>query len=99
MVPICMMIIGSVYLHQCSQNPYIPVYLLVGGIFGIMKQLLHLSVRVRKRGEERDEENLRQSPTQTLLCCFMLGWFIIGESFFLLLKKQIDINSKLFKLI
>lgn len=53
--------------------------ILLLGIFGIMKQLLHLSVRVKKQGEERDEENLRQSPTQTLLCCFMLGWFIIGK--------------------
>ncbi|GLV35534.1 hypothetical protein CBL_01317 [Carabus blaptoides fortunei] len=78
-IPICMIVIGSVYLHECPQNQYIPIYLLVGGIFGIMKQVLHLSVRVKKQGEERDEENLRQSPTQTLLCCFMLGWFIIGS--------------------
>lgn len=58
--------------------------ILLLGIFGIMKQLLHLSVRVKKQGEERDEENLRQSPTQTLLCCFMLGWFIIGKLFYYL---------------
>lgn len=70
---------GSMYLHDCPQGEYIPVYLLVGGIFGILKQLLHLSARVRQTEEERQEENLRQSPTQTLLNCFMLGWFIIGE--------------------
>ncbi|VEN56768.1 unnamed protein product, partial [Callosobruchus maculatus] len=46
-------------------------------IFGIVKQLLHLSARVRQTEAERREENLRQSPTQTLLNCFMLGWFII----------------------
>ncbi|KAI4463381.1 hypothetical protein MML48_4g00013346 [Holotrichia oblita] len=78
-IPICMIVMGLIYLHDCPQGEYIPVYLLVGGIFGILKQLLHLSTRVRQREEEREEEQLRQSPTQTLLNCFMLGWFIIGS--------------------
>lgn len=78
-VPICMMVIGGIYLNDCPQGEYIPVYLLVGGGFGVFKQLLHLSARVRKRQEERDEERMRQSPTQTLINCFMLGWFIIGK--------------------
>lgn len=78
-IPICMIVMGTVYLHECPQGEYIPVYLLVGGIFGILKQLLHLSARVRKREEDIEAEHLRQSPTQTLLNCFMLGWFIIGS--------------------
>ncbi|XP_011315496.1 uncharacterized protein [Fopius arisanus] len=78
-VPVCMMIMGGIYLYDCPQGEYIPVYLLVGGGFGVFKQLLHLSTRVRRRPEERDEERIRQSPTQTLINCFMLGWFIIGS--------------------
>ena len=78
-IPICMIVMGLLYLYDCPQGEYIPVYLLVGGIFGVLKQLLHLSARVRQTEEERQEESLRQSPTQTLLNCFMLGWFIIGE--------------------
>ncbi|KAK7863897.1 hypothetical protein R5R35_007227 [Gryllus longicercus] len=78
-VPICMIVIGSVYLHDCPKGEYIPIYLLVGGGFGVLKQLLHLSARVRQREEEQEEERLRQSPTQTLINCFMLGWFIIGS--------------------
>ncbi|XP_064215041.1 syntaxin-5 isoform X2 [Tribolium castaneum] len=76
-IPICMIVMGLLYLYDCPQGEYIPVYLLVGGIFGVLKQLLHLSARVRQTEEERQEESLRQSPTQTLLNCFMLGWFII----------------------
>ncbi|KAK9886903.1 hypothetical protein WA026_019160 [Henosepilachna vigintioctopunctata] len=78
-IPVCMITIGIVYIHDCPQGEYIPVYLIVGGLFGILKQLLHLSARVRHTDEERREENLKQSPTQTLLNCFMLGWFIIGS--------------------
>lgn len=79
-IPICMMVIGGLYLYDCPQGEYIPVYLLVGGGIGVFKQLLHLSVRVRERQEERDEERVRQSSTQTLINCFMLGWFIIGNT-------------------
>ena len=46
----------------------------------MLKQLLHLSARVRQHEEEQEEERIRQSPTQTVLNCFMLGWFIIGKN-------------------
>lgn len=43
-IPICMIVMGSIYLHDCPQGEYIPVYLLVGGkyyqefkIYGIGK--------------------------------------------------------------
>uniref|UniRef100_A0A1B6CG79 Uncharacterized protein n=1 Tax=Clastoptera arizonana TaxID=38151 RepID=A0A1B6CG79_9HEMI len=78
-IPISMIVIGSMYLYDCPQGEYIPIYLLVGGAFGVLKQLLHLSSKVRQREEEQEEERIRQSPTQTLLNCFMLGWFIIGS--------------------
>lgn len=77
-IPVCMIVFGAIYLYDCPQGEYIPVYLLVGGGFGVLKQLLHLSTRVRSR-EEQELERLRQSPTQTLINCFMLGWFIIGS--------------------
>ncbi|XP_063981993.1 uncharacterized protein LOC135165018 [Diachasmimorpha longicaudata] len=79
LIPVCMMIMGGVYLYDCPQSEYIPVYLLVGGGFGVFKQLLHLSTLLRRRPEERDEERIRLSPTQTLINCFMLGWLIIGS--------------------
>lgn len=78
-IPILMILMGSIYLYDCPQGEYIPVYLLVGGVFGVIKQLLHLSASVRRGQEEREEERVRQSPTQTLITCFMVGWFIIGS--------------------
>ncbi|CAB4062330.1 unnamed protein product [Lepeophtheirus salmonis] len=30
-LPICMIVIGSMYLHQCPAEPYIPLFLVVGG--------------------------------------------------------------------
>lgn len=77
-IPICMMVIGGLYLYDCPQGEYIPVYLLVGGGFGVFRQLLQLSVRVCQCPEERDVERIQQSPTERLINCFLLVWFIIG---------------------
>jgi hypothetical protein len=30
-IPICMIAMGSVYLYDCPQGEYIPIYLLIGG--------------------------------------------------------------------
>lgn len=48
-IPICMIVMGSVYLRECPQGEYIPVYLLVGG-----KTLFKLKVGnfVRKSNEQ-----------------------------------------------
>ncbi|KAG8234951.1 hypothetical protein J437_LFUL015519 [Ladona fulva] len=78
-IPVCMIVIGSMYFNDCPQGEYIPVYLVVGGGFGVFKQLLYISSKVRPRDEEQPEERMRQSNMQTLINCFMLGWFIIGS--------------------
>ncbi|XP_046394789.1 transmembrane protein 272-like [Ischnura elegans] len=78
-IPVCMIVIGAMYFNDCPQGEYIPVYLVVGGGFGVFKQLLHISSKVRQREEEPPEERMRQSNMQTLINCFMLGWFIIGS--------------------
>lgn len=30
-IPICMLVVGSVYFYDCPAENYIPVYLIVGG--------------------------------------------------------------------
>ena len=30
-IPVCMIVIGSVYFHDCTAEPYIPIFLIVGG--------------------------------------------------------------------
>jgi hypothetical protein len=79
-IPICMIAMGSIYLHDCPQGEYIPIYLILGGILDILSQLLEFfSAKVRQREEEQEEEQIRQSPTQRVISCFMLGWFIISS--------------------
>lgn len=35
-IPICMIIFGALYLNDCPLNKWIPIYLLVGGMFIIL---------------------------------------------------------------
>ncbi|XP_058832257.1 transmembrane protein 272-like [Topomyia yanbarensis] len=78
-VPLSMIALGLIYLRDCPQSKYISLFLVVGGGFGVVKQMLHLSTRVRTRIEDQELERLRQSPTQTMINCFMFAWFIIGS--------------------
>ena len=32
-IPICMIVIGSIHFHDCPAEPYIPLFLIVGGKF------------------------------------------------------------------
>ena len=69
---------GAVYKDDCPAEKYIPIYLMVGGAFGIVKNLINLGQRVKNRKEERDEENAKTNPVDSLLNCFLFAWFIAG---------------------
>ena len=42
-IPFCMIVIGSVYFHDCPAEPYIPIFLIVGGNFLHIKLIKTLS--------------------------------------------------------
>ena len=58
----------------------IPIYLIVGGSFGIIKNLSSLGQRARnKNDEDADEKNAKTNPFDGILNCFLFAWFIAGE--------------------
>lgn len=67
---------GITYLNDCKTYPLIPVFILVMGIFGIIKQLLNLFTLVRGK-ENQAIESERHSPTQILMNCFLVGCLFI----------------------
>lgn len=81
-VPVAMIVIGSLHLHDCPAEGYIPIYLIVGGVFGLVKSLLNLGYRFKHQRhgvtESNSEEMATQNPLDGLLGCFLLAWFIAG---------------------
>jgi len=78
-VPIAMIVMGSRYLHECPAEPYIPIYLIVGGCFGVLKNLSNIGQRMKNRQDNRDDENAKTNPFDSMLNCFLCAWFIAGN--------------------
>jgi len=78
-VPLLMVIIGSIYAHDCPAQNFIPIYLIVGGVVGLVKIFSSLYYRWKywKKGNPRPE-TMNPSPLDGLLNLFLLGWFIAG---------------------
>ncbi|UYV75747.1 hypothetical protein LAZ67_13001200 [Cordylochernes scorpioides] len=66
----------SLYLHECPVQPYVPIYLVVGGVFSIVKQVLQC-VHGCIKDKETPNENKDPSCIK-LLNLFLFAWFIAG---------------------
>merc|ERR1711970_1644333 len=41
-IPLLLLIFGSAFLHKCSIQPYIPIYLIVAGVFSLLEILFRV---------------------------------------------------------
>ncbi|XP_064638043.1 transmembrane protein 272-like isoform X2 [Lineus longissimus] len=78
-IPISMIAMGSIYLNDCRIERFIPIYLIVGGCFGILKNISNIVQRIRNQKEEKEEENAKTNPFDGIVSCFLLAWFIAGN--------------------
>ena len=85
---------GVKYMHECPLEPKVPIYLLVGGCFGLLKLLSLVWKQVRLRRYERlddiyvDEDDdghgdilMSKSSrfSEALLSIFLFIWFACGN--------------------
>ncbi|XP_065307122.2 uncharacterized protein [Dermacentor albipictus] len=90
-LPLLMMIIGVQYLQECPKEPNIPLYLLIGGAFGLIKVGTLLYHQMRRRRYERLDDALADGDidelwsststkvTEYALTIFLLVWFGMGN--------------------
>ena len=70
---------GAIHKNDCPAERMIPIYLIVGGSFGIIKNLSSLGQRAKNKDEEdADEKNAKTNPFDGILNCFLFAWFIAG---------------------
>nr|XP_045585396.1 uncharacterized protein LOC123747324 [Procambarus clarkii] len=89
-IPIFMIIVGALKMDECPAEPYIPIYLVIGGTFGVLKNLLGFQGRLRRplAEEEGTEEGGESSDASTpwhrrlkfagSINFFLSVWFILG---------------------
>ncbi|WAR00921.1 TM272-like protein [Mya arenaria] len=79
-IPVTMIVMGAVHKDNCPAERMIPIYLIVGGAFGIVKNLSSLMQRcMNKDKEDGDEQNAKTNPFDSILNCFLFAWFIAGN--------------------
>ncbi|XP_033127106.1 transmembrane protein 272-like [Anneissia japonica] len=79
-IPITMIVIGAMYKDDCPAQKFIPIYLIVGGAFTVVKNLIDLCERFTRRREEGEEtQTSKQGACSHLIGCFLFAWFICGN--------------------
>lgn len=72
--------IGAVHLDDCPRKPYIPIYLVVMGVFGLMLSLLScLPCTEAKEGQTPSTLNRVCTGWNSLVSLFITCWFICGN--------------------
>jgi len=77
-IPICMIVIGSIHFNDCPAEPNIPLFLIVGGAFSVFKYLIGVITRIRQNDSSSQDPSQPPHPAQSLISCFLCGWFITG---------------------
>ncbi|KAK7480813.1 hypothetical protein BaRGS_00027979 [Batillaria attramentaria] len=84
-MPLVMTTIGVNYLHECPVEPKLPIYLVVGGCFGIVKLLFLLWKQIKRHKEDlgdlHDDIDLLTMTRMTniALNIFHCVWFAFGH--------------------
>ncbi|CAK6952911.1 transmembrane protein 272-like [Scomber scombrus] len=79
-MPIAQIAIGAVYLDDCPRQPYIPIYLIVVGVFGIILAVLSC-LPCAQEPEDGTSNPLSRLCTiwNSLTTFFLFCWFIAGN--------------------
>lgn len=81
-IPIACIIIGVEYKDRCPAERYIPIYLIVLGSFGILRNLVGLYSQIKIRssnGDGEDDGHKAKSSFEHCISCFLVIWFIAGN--------------------
>ncbi|KAL1473700.1 hypothetical protein MTO96_021814 [Rhipicephalus appendiculatus] len=76
---------GTTYLSDCPAEKYIPIFLVMGGVFGVLKTLLDVCGKCRRpdsSGEAgrnvAEEQRAEERTWSTLVNCFLFAWYVAG---------------------
>ncbi|XP_069375308.1 transmembrane protein 272 [Paralichthys olivaceus] len=79
-IPVAQIAIGSVYLDDCPVQPYIPIYLIVSGVFGLMLALLSCLPCTQQPTDGSTNPLSRLCVLwNSMTSCFLFCWFIAGN--------------------
>ncbi|XP_040925827.1 transmembrane protein 272-like isoform X2 [Betta splendens] len=74
-------VLRSLYLNECPRQRYIPIYLIVGGVFGLVIALLSCLPCTQREEDDSnpDPPGCLYSTWTSLTKLFLFCWFIAGN--------------------
>ncbi|XP_071316101.1 transmembrane protein 272 [Trachinotus anak] len=79
-LPTAQIAIGSVYLHDCPRQHYIPIYLIVVGVFGLLLAVLSCLPCAQEPKDDNSNPLSQVCMTwNSLTTFFLFCWFIAGN--------------------
>ena len=101
-VAVPQLVIGSIYVGQCTVQPFIPIYMILSGIFGILFVVLGLLLfwQLRRQAALVSYADVQKSASKvrTLKSLFIvlfiavIGWFITGQVIVFEVKIRVELN-------
>ena len=80
---------GAVYLEDCPVQRFIPIYLVVGGVFALWENIAGLihSIYQKKYKDQPTAFNRICNVSESLIGCFTIAWFFAGQFYTVSGKK------------
>ncbi|XP_042155980.1 transmembrane protein 272-like [Oncorhynchus tshawytscha] len=80
-LPVAQIAIGGMFLENCPQQRYIPIYLVVTGVFALALAVLSCLPCTREQDEGEQQSPLSSLCTawNSLVSLFLFCWFIAGN--------------------
>jgi hypothetical protein len=99
-VPISQFVIGIIYINQCTVRQFIPVYMILSGICGIVFVIIGLIVYKKMSSQSSslpyDDSRPNQMVLKILIPIFVLlllsviGWFFAGQALVFEVKLRVE---------
>ena len=93
--------LGTVYVHDCPLEPKIPIFLILGGISGVLKNVFLIVENVTKRHSRTLSHRFKRHKwiiyiwraVNLVFNLFMLAWIIAGSYWIFSLYKTVHSND------
>jgi len=76
-----LLIVGSLNVHNCPEQPYIPIFLIVTAVFAILRSLAHYYYRwAHPKIVKSTTEEVQSKPSfvSNIINLFLIIWFFCG---------------------
>ena len=85
-------------MEDCPRERYIPIFLIVGGVFGVVKALINIATMVYQQyvdDVDDEEERAKLTPWDAVINVFLFAWFIAG--WYLIISEEVKDKGRSLK--